>query len=128
MSRRIQGGSFPCHARMRWETLISGRSRTPGSGPPVDISGPGFPCSICMEERDLVAVAECVGDKWRRCDGQLFLQGSVSCAEQFNSEAPEPVHDGVGVEVLACPDSGEEPGAFRTGCCSEIGAVPDVLA
>lgn len=84
-----------------------------GSRPPVDISGPGFPCNVCVEEHDLVAVAECVGDKWRWCDGQVFLQGGVSCAEQFKSEAPEPVHDGVGVQVLAGPGSGEEPGAFR---------------
>lgn len=67
-----------------------------------------------MEERDLVAVAECVSDQWRRCDGQVFVLGGVSCAEQFKSEASELVHDGVRMEGLACPGSGEEPEAFRT--------------
>ena len=33
-----------------------------------------------MEERDLVAVAECVSDQWRWRDGAVFAQGSVSCA------------------------------------------------
>jgi hypothetical protein len=99
-----------------------------GSRPPVDISGPGFPCNICVEERDLVAVAECVRDQWWRCGGQVFVQGGVSCAEQFKAEASESVHDGVWVEVLAGSGSGEEPGAFRVRCCSEVGAVLKVLA
>lgn len=84
-----------------------------GFSPPTGISGPRFTFGIGVEEGDLVAVAECVRDQWWRCDGQVFVQGGVSCAEQFKAEAAESVHDGVWVEVLACPGSGEEPGAFR---------------
>ena len=99
-----------------------------GFSSPVDIARPSFPCGVGLEERDLVAVAECVGDQWWRGYGEVLGQGRVSCAEQLKSEAAKSKHDRVRVEVLACPDSGEEPGAFGARSCSEVGAVPDVLA
>ncbi|HSN35979.1 MAG TPA: hypothetical protein VLT34_06485 [Arthrobacter sp.] len=49
-----------------------------------------------MKERDLVAVAECVRDQWWRCDGEVLAQCCVSYAQQFKSEAAEPVHEAFG--------------------------------
>lgn len=92
------------------------------------ISRPRFSCCVGVEECDLVAVAERIGDQGWRSYGEVLVQCRVSRTEQFYSEATEPEHDRVRVEVLACPGSGEEPRAFRACCCSEVGAVPEVLA
>ena len=76
-----------CSSQCKWPLV---------EGPAVDVAGPGFPCGVGVEERDLIAVAECVGDQWWRRECEVVVQGRVSCAEQFNSEGPESEHDGVG--------------------------------
>lgn len=70
-----------------------------GFSPPVNIARPSFPCGVRVEKRDLVAVAECVGDQWWRGYGEVLVQGSVSCAAQVEAEASKSKHDRVRVEV-----------------------------
>ena len=66
-----------------------------------------------MERLDLVAVAERVGDQgWRR-EGGVLVRSRVSRAGQVEADGAEPGHDAVGVEVLGCLESGEEPRAYR---------------
>ena len=49
-----------------------------------------------------------------------FIQGGISSASEVDAEASEPVHDGVGVKMLAGAGSREEPGAFGVRSGSEI--------
>ena len=80
--------------------------------PLVDVAGPCIACVVGMEERDLVAVAEGVGDQRWRGKGEVFVECGVPCAAQVDAETAEPVHDGVRVKVLpgSCPR--EEPGTL----------------
>lgn len=53
----------------------------------------------------MVAVAEYVGDQWWRGDGEVPIQGRVSCAEEFNSEAARRQADGSAVRPQDASDA-----------------------
>lgn len=47
----------------------------------VNIASPSVACGIGVEERDLIAIAKCIGGQGCWHDGEVFIQGGVSCAE-----------------------------------------------
>ncbi len=50
-----------------------------------------------MQERDLVAVPEDVGNQRRRAFEDKFANGSVARSKEVDAEITESVHAGVGV-------------------------------
>ena len=74
-----------------------------------------------------MAAPEGVGNQRRRALEDEFADGSVAGAEEVHAEVPEPVHDGVRMQVAAGEGAREHPRAVGSGAGTKIGTRGEML-
>lgn len=107
----------------KYSGLGGSRSRALG-----DISRPGLGSEFGVAVDDLVAIARQFGDDRRRRFCDEVVERGVSGAEQIDAKPAQSDHDGLWVEVLACPIAGEVSGVddhVAAGAQVGIGCVGD---
>lgn len=77
--------------------------------------------------RDLVAVAEHLGGDRGRNFRDEGTKGCVACAQQVDAVFPEPVHEGVGVDMVPGAVAREEPLAAGTASGAHVGPGGQML-
>lgn len=80
------------------------------------IPSPRFAGAFSVKERNLMAVAQCVGDDGRRALEHEVVECAVAGTEVAHADQAQAMHDRVGMEMISGMRAGKQPGiAVSTG-------------